>query len=273
MKTAKYFTAFPGIFLAAFLLLFSQLSYAGIAGHVQFVNGLVQIANTAKQTRILQKGDAVHESDTVITAKNASVQIRMLDGGMIAVRPDSQLKFDSFVFSGEESENDKSFFSLLRGGFRSITGLVGHKHKANYRITTAGSTIGVRGTDHETFVVVADSELAKTTPTGTYNKVNVGETVLTTDKGTINILPNQMGFAADANQVPQLQPINLNIFTAAPSPALETSRTPTGESGRAGSVVDNAIQGQDVAPGSATPQNPTLRPITADRPTAPPIKF
>ncbi|MDH4234558.1 MAG: FecR family protein, partial [Gallionella sp.] len=184
------------------------------------MSGQVQITNAAGQTRALQKGDAIHESDTVITAKGASAQIRLMDGGIIAVRPDSQLKLDSFVFTGEEGGKDKSFFSLLRGGFRAITGLIGQKNKANYRIATAGSTIGIRGTDHETFVVVPGSELAANTPAGTYNKVNSGETTLTTDKGTINILPNQMGFAA-AGQMPQLQPINLNIFTVAPSPSVK----------------------------------------------------
>lgn len=273
METVNKFSALLTILLATALALLGQTAYAGVAGHVQFVNGQVQITNAAKQTRILQKGDAVHESDTVITSRNASVQIRMMDGGLIAVRPDSQLKFDSFVFSGEETADDKSFFSLLRGGLRSITGMIGQKYKANYRITTAGSTIGVRGTDHETYVVAADSDMAKTAPTGTYNKVNVGETTLTTDKGTINILPNQMGFAADANQPPQLQPVNLNIFTATPAPALQTNGLPAESAGRESAIVDNAIQNQDTALGNALPQTPVMRPITADRATAPPIKF
>lgn len=272
MKATKNITAFPSILLAACLTLFGQAAHAGIAGNAQFVNGHVQITNAAGQTRTLQKGDAVHESDMVTTAKSASAQIKMRDGGLIAVRPDSQLKFDSFVFTGEEDGNEKSFFSLLRGGFRAITGMVGQKHKANYRITSSGSTIGIRGTDHETFLVVQGSELAAIAPTGTYNKVNVGETTLTTDKGTINILPNQMGFAAAADQMPQLQPINLNLFTAVPSPPMQTSggQTIVGK-GRESTVVDSAIQEQNMAPGNVVPKPPTMRPITEDRgPSAPP---
>lgn len=274
MIAAKNITTFLSILLAACLTLSGQAAHAGIAGNAQFVNGHVQIINAAGQTRTLQKGDAVHESDTVSTAKGASAQIKMRDGGLIAVRPDSQLKFDSFVFTGEEDGNEKSFFSLLRGGFRAVTGLIGQKHKANYRITTAGSTIGIRGTDHETFVVVPGSTLAAIAPAGTYNKVNVGETTLTTDKGTINILPNQMGFAAAADQMPQLQPINLNIFTAVPSPALQTKGGPAEGTGRASAVVDNVIQEQSIAPGNVVPNPPTLRPITEDRgPSAPPRVF
>lgn len=273
MKAALRITVFPYVIFAACLLLLSQAAHAGIAGNVQFVNGHVQITNAVGQTRILQKSDAVHESDTLTTAKNSTAQIKMRDGGLIAVRPDSQLRFDSFVFTGKQDGNEKSFFSLLSGGFRAITGLIGQKNKANYRIFAGTSSIGIRGTDHETFVVVPGSKMAAIAPVGTYNKVNVGETTLTTDKGTINILPNQMGFAADG-QMPQLQPVNLNIFTVVPSPALQTGRGQTEGAVRGSTVVDNVIQEQSIAPENAVPKAPTLRPITEDRgTTAPPRVF
>jgi hypothetical protein len=271
MNTTKHFTVFLSIFLAACLSVLSQVSYAGIAGHAQFVNGQVQITNNAGQVRSLQKADVVNESDTVITAKDASAQIKMMDGGLIAVRSDSQLKFDKFVFDGKEDGTERSFFSLLRGGFRAITGLVGHKNKANYRITTAGATIGVRGTDHETFVVVPGSDMAAVAPVGTYNKVNVGETVMTTDKGTINILPNQMGFVSAADQLPQLQPVNLNIYTVVPSPALQGNGGQAAGAVNDSAVVDSAIQDQSTGSVNVVPNTTTLLPITEDRgPGAPP---
>src|SRR5450756_1844412 len=126
-------------------------------------------------------------------------------------------------FNGQQDGTERSFFSLFKGGFRAITGLIGKMNKANYRITTPASVIGVRGTDHETFVVTPDSSLAAVTPIGTYNKVNLGETSMTTEKGTAFVLPNQMGFAGAADQMPQLQPINLNIFTVTAQPAPQAS--------------------------------------------------
>jgi hypothetical protein len=269
LNTTSFFTVYLGILFAACLTLTGHTAYAGVAGHAQFVNGQVQVTNTPGQIRTLQKGDAVNESDTVTTAKNSSAQIKMLDGGLIAVRPDSQLKFDSYVFTGEADGNERSFFSLIRGGFRAITGLIGHKNKANYRITTVGATIGVRGTDHETFVVVPGSEMAANAPVGTYNKVNIGETVMTTDKGTINILPNQMGFTSAPNQLPQLQPININVFTAVPLPELQGN---AGQS--AGAAVDSTIQDQSTGSGNVVPNTTILRPITEEHGgAAPPTVF
>lgn len=195
------------------------IAYAGVAGQVQFVNGNVQLSNASGQSRSLQKGDAVSEGDTLTSAAAASAQIRMQDGGLVAVRPETQLKFDQFVFNGKQDGTERSFFSLLKGGFRAITGLVGQLNKTNYRIVTPVATIGIRGTDHETFLIVPGSALAQLAPTGAYSKVNVGETTLTTNQGSINVTPNQMGFAAGLNQPPLVQPINTKVFTVAQTPA------------------------------------------------------
>jgi hypothetical protein len=261
MNTTKNVVTFLSVFLVACLMLVSQAAYAGIAGHAQFVNGNVQVTNAAGQTHVLQKGDPVHESDIVTTSKGASAQIKMRDGGFVVIRPDSQLKFDSFIFSGEEDGTEQNFFSLIRGGVRAITGLIGHLHKTSYHITTISPTIGIRGTDHETFVVVPGSELAATVPAGTYNKVNVGETSMTTDKGIISVLPNQMGFAGGLDQMPQLQPINLNIFTVTSTPLQQAKGAQNAGAVRDSTVVDGAIQAPDAAPGNTVPGNQIQTPI------------
>lgn len=198
-------------------------AYAAVAGRVQYVHGRVQLTTATGVTHAVKKGDAVNEGDTLVSAQTASAQIRMVDGGMVAMRPDTKLKIDRFTFDGQEDGTERSFFSVFKGGFRAITGTIGKKNKVNYRITTPATTIGIRGTDHETFVVTPDSPLAAGTLVGTYNKVNLGETSMTTEKGTIFVLPNQMSFVGAADQMPELQPVNLDIFTVAAQPALQSS--------------------------------------------------
>lgn len=212
--------------LAAMLVLLGSSGsvYAAIAGRVQYVHGKVQLTTATGVTHAIRKGDAVNEGDTLVSEQTASAQIRMEDGGMVAMRPDTRLRIDRFSFDGQQDGTERSFFSLVKGGFRAITGEVGKKNKANYRITTPATTIGIRGTDHETFVVTPDSAMATTTPVGTYNKVNLGETLMTTEKGTLSVLPNQMGFVGGADQMPRLQPVNLNIFTATTQPGLQGGR-------------------------------------------------
>jgi len=244
----------------------SQAAYASVAGHVQFVNGDVQITNPAGQAHQAQKGEAISEGDTLTSAPSASAQIKMQDGGFVAVRPDTQLKFDQFVFAGKQDGNEKSFFSLFKGGFRAVTGLIGQINKQNYKITTPTSTIGIRGTDHETFVVTPGSPLAAVAPAGAYNKVNLGETSMTTDKGTIFVLPNQMGFAGAKDQMPKLQPLNTNLFTVAakPTPQAKSDK----QEGKKESVRESAVV--DATPPAAGSIPAATTPVTAGGTTAVP---
>lgn len=268
MHNSTFLAACIGILLMAM----SQSAHATNAGRVQFVNGKVYISNVTTQSHTLKKGDPVLESDTVTTSTNSSAHIKMRDGGFIAIRPDSKLTFDSFIFSGAEDGNERSFFSLLRGGIRAITGMIGQKNKSSYRIATATATIAIRGTDHETYVITADSPLAQVAPVGTYNKVNQGETALITDKGSVAILPNQMGYAGAMDQLPLLQAVNLNIFTATPAP-LAPSKGSTEM--RVGAAVDNAVQDQGNNSESILPSTGIQTPISgrSGGPTSPTLVF
>lgn len=243
---------------------YSGSAYAGVAGQVQFVNGVVQLTSAAGQSHALQKGDTVSEGDTLSSATAASAQIKMSDGGLVAMRPDTQLKIDSYRFNGQQDGSEQGFFSLFKGGFRAITGLIGQLHKSNYRIATPSATIGIRGTDHETLVVVAGSDAAALAPPGTYNKVNTGETAMTNGKGTISILPNQMGYAAADGQMPLLQPVNPKLFNVIPAPTPQALGGKPGEV-RESVVVDNRVQDAGISL-NYTPQTSAsffVRPITA----------
>lgn len=196
-----------------------------VAGRVHFVAGEVQAVDEAGGVRTLQKGDSINVGDTVTSSGEASAQIRMEDGGLIALRPDSQLKFDSFRFSGKEDGTENSFFTLDKGGFRAVTGLIGRANKQSYRITTPAAIIGISGTDHEIVYLANDVPDALA---GTYNKVNTGGTNLTTGKGTINVAPNQMGYSGGMAQLPQLLPINTSLFDSAPEAKTAEAAPETG---------------------------------------------
>ena len=212
------------------------------SGEVEFTRGVGYAQTPGQGARILGKGLAFREGDTLSTGAYSSAQIKMQDGGFIALRPDSRLKFDKFSFNGQQDGSESSYFSLIKGGFRAVTGLIGQLHKPAYRIKTPTATLGIRGTDHETYVVTTNSPLAATVPAGTYNKVNVGETSITTEKGSIAVLPNQMGYAGAADQLPQLLPLNLNIFTVIAAPPAHAKTVATEENMRAVAVVDYAMQ-------------------------------
>lgn len=164
------------------------------AGSVIFSQGLAE-AQGAGGTRRLAKGAAVCVGETIVTAQAAQVQIRMDDGGMLSVRPDTKVKIDEFRFDGKEDGTEKSVITLLQGGFRALTGLIGHTHKENYSIRTPFANIGIRGTDHEPMFIPnpGPGQTAAGVP-GTYDKVNSGGVVIRNPEGSVEVRPDQVGF-------------------------------------------------------------------------------
>ena len=186
------------------------------------------------------------------------------------MRPNTAFTVNAFVFNGQQDGSERSFLSLFKGGFRAITGLVGQLNKQNYKVTTPVATLGIRGTDHEIILVTEGEPMAQIVPIGIYSKVNMGETILTTDKGSIHIAPNQMGFANSMNQMPQLQTINTNLFMATPSPDVQ-ARIDKREDKKPASTTSTANEAKVVGDAPAAParvetstqEAPSVRPQAA----------
>ena len=254
MNTTKKLIGIFSVAALGAILPSSTIYAATLAGQVQFTMGTVQVVTAEGNAHLLKKGDPIYEGDTVNTIVSSSAQIKMKDGGFIAVRHDTKMRFDKFVFKGTQNGEEKSFFSLFKGGFRAVTGLIGSVNKQNYKIVTPAATIGVRGTDHETYFVPISTAQVQA---GAYSKVNVGETTLTTNQGTINVLPNQMGFSSGINEVPKLAPINTNVFTvaAAPTKTIKDSKTDKANQADQSTPATNQQTSKQDAKQDATPAN------------------
>jgi FecR protein len=181
--------------IGALLLAFASGAYASIdAGRVQFVHGNSRALGADGAERALKKGDPVYEGETVITGPSASLQLRMVDDAMIAVRPNSRLQIEVYRLDGKTAGEGHGLLRLISGTFRSITGLIGHTQKANYKIITDTANIGIRGTDHEPGYLLP-SQAAAGAP-GTYDMVNTGGTYIATPWGRVDVSPNEVGFAS-----------------------------------------------------------------------------
>lgn len=131
------------------------------AGKAVLVVGQVSVMTADGGSRPLFKGDSVFAGETINTARHSYANIQYADEGRTLVGPDSSLKIAEFEFQparvaggprarsgAETSEPDgRSVFSLLKGSFRAVTGLIGKHRRDNVSITTRVATIGIRGTD------------------------------------------------------------------------------------------------------------------------------
>jgi hypothetical protein len=193
---------FPGLLLAALACagLLNEPAW-GQAGQVQFASGDVQIQRSSGRKLPAVQGLAVEEGDTILTGPDGQTQLKMVDDGLLAVRPNTQIKLEAYRYAGREDGTERGIIGLLRGAFRSISGAIGRSNKDAYRIKTPSATIGIRGTDHESaFVVPNDANLPDVEP-GTYNKVNSGETFIEANGQRVVLTADQAGFAGLAREM------------------------------------------------------------------------
>ncbi|HEX9184706.1 MAG TPA: FecR domain-containing protein [Burkholderiales bacterium] len=177
------------------------------AGVVQFAAGDVKVVAASGVERIARKGVPVSVGDTLLTAPGALAQLKMGDGAIVVVQPQSRLTVAEFHYAGQEDGTEKVRYKLEQGGFRAVTGAIGRTHKQNYLIETPIAHMGVRGTDHESYYFPATGPVAGDgAKPGAYNKVNTGRTFIRTGAGEVEIDPNQVGYVASANQVPVILP-------------------------------------------------------------------
>ena len=162
-----------------------------VAGSVELSEGEVQVFDANKKPRAVVPGDKIHEGDSVVTGKDGELHLAMEDGGFIGVRPDTRMRFTRYQANGEST--DTSVIGLLTGTVRSVTGWIGKYNMNGYQIRTPTAAVGVRGTDHETLVIPQGQGNDEA---GTYDKVNIGGTTLTTKHGKIDIGPDRAGFAS-----------------------------------------------------------------------------
>ena len=133
--------------LAAIASAYPVIGYSAPAAQVDFAVGNVTAVGSNGQSRTLGKGAQIEQGDTVNT-NGGRAQLRFTDGAYVSLQPESQFRIDQYRFDGKQDGNEKGFFSLLKGGLRTITGLVGRSNKQNYQVSTSVATIGIRGTEY-----------------------------------------------------------------------------------------------------------------------------
>lgn len=132
--------------IAAIISALLPASAYGTAGRVDFAYGDVQAVSSDGSKRALTKGSPVMSGDTIRITRGRA-HIRFSDGAYVSLKPDTEFKVEDYSFEQDNPRN-RGFFSLLRGGFRTITGLIGRKNTNAYRMRTPIATIGIRGTHY-----------------------------------------------------------------------------------------------------------------------------
>ena len=124
-------------------------------GTVAHVAGTLSAKKADGTTRVLQPRSQVGSGDTLSTEKDSHAQINFSDGAQVTLKPSSAFRVDNFGFSKETPKEDSFLTTVLQGGLRMVTGLVGRRSRSKFQMGTATATIGIRGTTFSTHDCIA----------------------------------------------------------------------------------------------------------------------
>jgi hypothetical protein len=133
-------------------LLLSSASHAS-SGTVILAKGVVTATGTNKSNRVLAKGAAIEEGDIINTANKSFAVIRMLDNTKLTLKPGTTIAIGKF---NVEKGKEEGCINLVKGGLRTVTGLIGKRKPDSFQVDTPIASIGIRGTDFITRICAGD---------------------------------------------------------------------------------------------------------------------
>jgi hypothetical protein len=187
--------------LAVVLALAGGAAAAADVGRVVLAAGDTTALRGGQPVR-LALGAAIQDKDVLRTGAASNLQVRFEDDSYVSLREGSELRVEEFRFTNGAGK-DSAVFSLLKGGLRAVTGLVGRRNNDDYKMVTPTATIGIRGTDYAATVCQGDCRNAD----GSQARDGVYGRVIGQSQGTNQIVvQNEAG--------PTLLGISSNFFVS-----------------------------------------------------------
>lgn len=208
--------------LSAVLLIYSVNGYAQFgdsAGFLHSLKGRATVTSADGDIRRIRRGGELYPSEMVSTASGSYARLRLKDKSWIMLRPNSRFLIEKVEYE-EETQEGTGFFSLLKGGFRAVTGLIFDKLK--YRYNTTVATIGIRGTQFMVRICNGDCyDIDPQPPNGLYLEVIEDTVVLDNNAGQFTFQAGQFAYISDPQAAAQLLDDRPDVFVQSPIPVAD----------------------------------------------------
>ncbi len=199
--------------LVLLALSFSQALAEEPIGQVIFAEGEVTLLDADRESRVAERGSAVHVDDRIVTAAQARAQVRLDDGSMLSLKGGSEYLFEAQRYNEEDASLSAQAGSLFRGAMRKITGAITRQRPRNSSHASPTATIGIRGTIFQ-MVHVPEGGLEgfPDVDAGTYFMIEEGSAEMASDVGSVIVGPGEVYYVADRNSQPLLMPEMMRLF-------------------------------------------------------------
>lgn len=180
------------------------------AGVVSHLSGPLFVQGGAGTVRTLAVNSVVEEGDTLVTEKNTYARLKLKDGAEIVLRPASQLRLVKYAYEENRPESDAAVLDLVKGGLRTVTGLIGKRgDRAAYRLEAVTATIGIRGTIYGAQLCQSDCEAM---PDGLYVDVEEGAVSVGNSGGLTVVVQGETTYVGNQFAPPSPVPRNFTPF-------------------------------------------------------------
>ncbi len=207
--------------------------FALAQGTVQNLSGTLSVQRPDGSVRALAERSSVFVGDVISTERDSYAQLRFTDGGQVTLRPNTQVKVETYTYEEGRPDRDNFAMQLFKGGLRSLTGLIGKRttNRNAYRMVTSTATIGIRGTDYSAIDIPApppgESTPPNLPPPGVYVTVADGEIAFISGGVEQAVGVGQVGFSSNINLPPKLIPPPPNLPQVTPPPSFGQPLKPT----------------------------------------------
>ena len=187
-------------------LALSPAAWAAVAGKVLVAVGEVTAVRNGV-TLTLAKNSPIESGDTIHTGATSNAQLRFTDGSIVALRPETSFAVEDYRFQegNAPAQEERGIFSLLKGGLRTVTGLIGKRDQESYQMKAVTATVGIRGTHYNLLLCLqscrgSDGALARD---GLYGNVLEGAIALKNQAQERVFGKDEVFYVQDAKSTPE----------------------------------------------------------------------
>lgn len=205
-----------GLFSRLVLLLMISLpAWADVAGQVVYLSGTLSAKNSGNTSRLLARQSSFQSGEILNTSQGSFARLKFVDGTEIAMRPNTSLNIREVSYKADNPAGDNFTVGLIKGGMRSVTGLIGKRNKEKIRYETPVATIGVRGTHFGALYCKKEendkdandcrelkSDKGKQLRSGLHADVSKGSIEITNEAGSLILGEGGFGYVENASTAP-----------------------------------------------------------------------
>jgi hypothetical protein len=204
------------------LLLSTAARAEGAAGSVTHLSGVLFATHPDGTKKMLSIKSEIVKGDTLKTEVNTYARIKFSDGGEVVLRPETIFKIDSYSYGASQSQPDHFMVSLLKGGLRSVTGIIGKSNPENFKMKTETATVGIRGTHFGALLCNNDCAGIPTVSghppgNGLHTDTAQGATVVSNAAGSIEVPAGAFSYTPGPTSPPALVPPSQGIQVTMPT--------------------------------------------------------